>query len=972
MKHPCSEPILQSQSGIAELRDEVERLRAQLETERAHRDVALAAKTEESIELRAALLSETTKTAELGSALAMAAARASALTSELYAMKLSTSWRLTRPARSVSEKLPWVVRQLRWLRRMALQAVRLWLGPRVRRQLQARRDLQLIAESNIVDRGWYLEQNPDLLRSGMDPALHYLQLGAAAGRNPNPLFDNEHYLGRYPDVRQAGMNPAIHYLRHGIREGRDPFPPFGSLRPPAGNRAAVRIETPMAPASSPDSLAPALLRVFRTLYPSDDVQPVRALYGVLARNGGCVASPAYFRDAPYLQVLRADVSRLARSRYSGAKLDASIVVPAYNNLVHTLCCISAVLSWPTRATFEIIVADDASTDATAEVMSSIGGVVRHHRNPANVGFLRNCNAGAERARGDVLVILNNDTVPLPGWLDELVDTLRLDPSVGLVGSKLLNSDGTLQEAGGIVWRDGSASNFGRGGDATSPPFNYCKDVDYASAASIAIRKADWLRLQGFDEIYSPAYCEDSDLAFRMRRLGLRTVYQPLSAVVHHEGVSHGRDLSKGIKAYQTRNSRVFFDRWKETLARENFPPGTDTVLARDRSRGRPRILFIDHYTPQPDRDAGSRTVYDYLTLFKAAGFHVMFWPQNMHFDRPYTTELQRRGIEVMYDTDTRTHFSEWLRSQAGPLQYVFISRPTIAADFIEEIRRETATKILFYGHDIHFRRLAKELEFSADPSIEAEMRSIEGIERDVWSRCDAIYYPSEEECDIVRAEHPGRSVQVIPPFQCENARLDATRERLRASGIPRSGRLLFVGGFRHRPNVDGILWFVHEVWPRIVASIPGCRLWIAGSSPPAEIMELAGPGIAVTGFLPDEALRELYEAAQVAIVPLRFGGGVKGKVIEALSYGTPLVATSTGMQGLSKLAEALGVCDTPEAFAGTVIDILRDPAAHIGRALAGVRFVEIAASAAAARAALALDVPELRRSDAKLDRPMDP
>ena len=118
----------------------------------------------------------------------------------------------------------------------------------------------------------------------------------------------------------------------------------------------------------------------------------------------------------------------------------------------------------------------------------------------------------------------------------------------------------------------------------------------------------------------PPYCEDADIAFQVRARGYRTLYQPQSALIHHEGRSHGRDLDSGIKAYQVINQQKLFERWRATLEADHFPNATDVFVARDRSRYKPHIVVIDHYIPQWDRDAGSRSTYLYIKLFCDHGF----------------------------------------------------------------------------------------------------------------------------------------------------------------------------------------------------------------------------------------------------------------------------------------------------------------------------------------------------------------
>ena len=908
------------QAELALRMTERDRLMAELAVRCAEIDVLcseLADRSAEAERHQAALAQANAQNDQLDAKLAQR-------TIEQNEMLVSTSWRITRPLRWAGRTFPASKRHARRLLKLAWWAVTFQLFSRLRARRARRLEAELVASSVLFDREWYIGRYPHVRATGLDPVLHYLDHGAAEGRRPSALFDGEWYLTKNPDVRGAGLNPLVHYLRHGR----------GEARAANGDGRVSPLERKAG------ELPPALERLLYALHDPEVIPAMQAMYRLIARHEGSEISTSKLAGLADVQALIAEIAALARARPAPERPDASIIIPVHDKLIYTLCCLNALLIGTSRSSFEIIVADDLSADATPDVVGAIGGVVRRRRNAENLGFTRNCNQAAASARGDVVVLLNNDTIPLPGWLDELVATLRADVSIGLAGCKLVNADGTLQEAGGIVWSDGSAWNFGRGDDAAAPQYNYVKDVDYMSGAAIAVPKPVWERLGGFDELFEPAYCEDTDLAFRVRAVGLRTVYQPFSAVVHHEGISHGRDQSRGVKSYQVRNNRRFFERWRATLEAENIPSGGNVALARDRSRGGPRILFIDHYIPQPDRDAGSRTVCDYLRLFKTAGFHVVLWPQNLYFDRAYATALQRQGIEVQYDLISCMSFADWLRAHGSDLDYVFLSRALVAIDYVDAVRHATAAKILFYGHDIHFKRLGKEFEVTGQHAVREEMIRCERIERQVWSKCDAIYYLSRTECDFVHALHPDKSVQVIPPFLYETARLRRVRERLLGAGIPRSQRLIFVGGFRHRPNVDAMLWFVREVWPRIVSSVPSSRFVIAGSFPPAEIQALAGRDVTVTGFITDEELCELYQSAQIAVVPLRFGAGVKGKVIEALSYGTPVVATSIGAQGLVDAHNFLDVCDTPAEFAATVVEILRDPASRTVNALAGLDFVE--------------------------------
>ena len=270
----------------------------------------------------------------------------------------------------------------------------------------------------------------------------------------------------------------------------------------------------------------------------------------------------------------------------------SIVIPVYNQFAYTYHCVEAILKHSGDVTYEIIVADDASTDLTTEIESILPGV-RCVTTPKNLRFLRNCNHAAKYAVGKYVLFLNNDTQVQPDWLSPLVSLIESAPDIGMVGSKLIYPDGSLQEAGGILWRDGSAWNYGNGQNPALPEFNYVKETDYISGAAIMLPLAVWRECGGFDEAFAPAYCEDSDLAFAVRQKGYRVLYQPKSAVVHFEGVSNGTDTSSGLKKYQVENTVKFRKKWKNIL--DAHPEnGEDVFHARDKSFGKKTLVMVDH------------------------------------------------------------------------------------------------------------------------------------------------------------------------------------------------------------------------------------------------------------------------------------------------------------------------------------------------------------------------------------------
>jgi GT2 family glycosyltransferase len=257
----------------------------------------------------------------------------------------------------------------------------------------------------------------------------------------------------------------------------------------------------------------------------------------------------------------------------------SVVIPVFNKCELTLQCLDAIASVGARATFEVIVVDDASTDGTSQRLAQRGDRVRVISKPANRGFADSCNQGAAAARGTYILFLNNDTIPLRGWLDGMVDELESHPSVAAVGAKLLYSDGLVQHAGVLFERDSGnpyhPSRFLRHDD---PRVNRRRELQAVTAACLMIRTRWFRDCGGFSEDYQTGY-EDLDLCLKIRRRGGHIVYQPKSTLVHLESQTPGR------MRHDTENRTLFFERWADQLLSDEddyyFQDGMRILRRRD-------------------------------------------------------------------------------------------------------------------------------------------------------------------------------------------------------------------------------------------------------------------------------------------------------------------------------------------------------------------------------------------------------
>jgi GT2 family glycosyltransferase/glycosyltransferase involved in cell wall biosynthesis len=678
------------------------------------------------------------------------------------------------------------------------------------------------------------------------------------------------------------------------------------------------------PLAETPHLSPAVLGLYDRRPDDHIVRACQAGTSFFAQYGLLGDSPN-FRGAADSLKARA----IGRTKSDSAP-DVSIIIPIYGQLAYTLNCLDSLLAHNSRYQFEILIGDDASPDESFQFLSDLPEIqyIKHAR---NLGFIGNCNSTARSANGRFLVLLNNDTRVADGWLDELIDSFNLFPDAGLIGSKLYYPDASLQEAGGIVWQDGSAWNYGRNDDPNRPAYTYARQVDYVSGAAIALPSDLWNTLGGFDARYSPAYYEDTDLAFRVREQGLEVWMQPLSGVVHYEGITSGTDTQSGVKAYQTTNQQTFLSRWGHAL-RDHRPNGENPLLERERKVSK-RVLIIDVTAPTPNQDAGSVVVVQTIAVFQALGYKVTYLPlDNWLYQPTYLDPLRRSGVECLY-SPFELDLDAYLAREAHLFDVVHVFRFEVLRRALPSIQKHASrAKLVFNNQDLHYLRVSRQAEIEGSASLRVEARIIKTAEIKAMNGADVICTLSQQEKMVLDQEPDLKRPVVTIPYMID---LPPNEPDLNSQ----RNDILFLGGYGHSPNIDAAKWLVTEIWPLVRSHISNARLILAGANPTAEVLALAATDIDVPGRIED--LAPVFAGARVFVAPLRYGAGVKGKIYSAFGYGVPVITTSIGAEGmgLTHNTHAL-IADDAEAIARAIIQLASDDHAWTSLATAARAFVE--------------------------------
>jgi O-antigen biosynthesis protein len=327
-----------------------------------------------------------------------------------------------------------------------------------------------------------------------------------------------------------------------------------------------------------------------------------------------------------------------------------------------------------------------------------------------------------------------------------------------------------------------------------------------------------------------------------------------------------------------------------------------------------RVLWIDLQIPMPDRDSGSVRAIHLLRVLKDLGCQVSFAALSTKPQPEYAKALQQMGVEVL--EAARSHFvQDWLQRHGDRLDHVILSRLPVAEALFDRVRAMApSARIIFDTVDLHWLREERQARLSGDPEALEQALLMKGREISVTNSADETWVVSPAESGILRNNGCIAPVKVISNIVdiCPPQR-----------GFDERSGFLFIGSFRHRPNVDAVEYFMTEIYPLLPADLHRVPFYIIGENPPESIARFASEQVMVTGHLP--SVEESFEQARLSVAPLRFGAGVKGKINQSMAHGVPVIASPIAAEGMDLDAcRELPVCASPTDFARTIASVYHD------------------------------------------------
>ena len=663
----------------------------------------------------------------------------------------------------------------------------------------------------------------------------------------------------------------------------------------------------ISPSTSSKDLLPFLRNAPLDWYPA-----IEELLNNVKKNG-------HPNDTDLIQSLVQRVAEVVQKSNNKPEIaEITICIPAYNNFLEVATCVESIATHPSRIHYQILIADDASPDCNFSPLGNIPGITVL-RNNSNLGYINNVNAATNNISTEFILTLNQDTIVCPGWLDELVLEMQHDPLNSVVGPCVLSPQFAIQEAGGLIFNDASAAHRGRGFDVNDPRFSFSREVDYVSGCAMLIRTSVWKQFGGLNNDLSPAYYDDVDFCIRAHQAGMFVRYTPLAFVIHAEGTSMGRDKADGNspKSFQLVNQVKVATTHQSSLSSHTDFDNSPRVETHYRNRQ--RIVCIFDTVPRSDRDGGS---IDFELFVN------------------YLIQLDYEVIALFIHQATLEDTSAWRAVGVCCAKYdsalgrKVIEESTIICSFgtmvaIKLCADRISDKIwIHHTSDIVTRRVESFITLTANQTHQStlDLRWNLGLPRDVETMWrlekptlelpSAVLIVTDNDLQYVRQRGAVGNFIHFPIFRGAPTS-PVSVEPLNQLTVG------FVGSFLHSPNIDAVQYFLETTWPIIIEKLPDAKflIWGSGLNDDQKSAWSMVPSVEVRGWF--ATWNDVVAETRVLVSPLRFGAGMKHKVVSNLIHGRPVVGTYISFEGFqTALLNDTIMTDDPSQMAKSTIEIL--------------------------------------------------
>ncbi len=503
-----------------------------------------------------------------------------------------------------------------------------------------------------------------------------------------------------------------------------------------------------------------------------------------------------------------------------------------------------------------------------------------------------------RLSGRKVLVLTNGSAVSSESVHELIDTERQMGAV--IGSKSVIADGSIVQAGYVIQNGNVIVSYGCGKRASEPEYEYVRECDAVACNGTFL-----------DVVYADIFLkclenykslEEAAVAFSMamREQHVKIIFQPFCLIIEKQKLEPECYIrNPGLAAKCVRYLKY------------HSAPTEELFWQANRGNCFCRTLIADTSVAKYDTNAGNLSTYNYIQVFQELGMWMIYIPDNFEYACRYVMHFQKMGIFVVYGRRWRENWKILLKKLLPQIAYAFLNRPETAVKYVEMLRKNSDAIIVHYGHDLHYLRLEREYGITGDEKLLEEAAHYKKLEYDLISKVDVTGYPSIAEVNLMKKIFPEACIELFPLYFYKNVRKEMVQEN-------RAG-ILFVGGFSHRPNVDAAVWLVEEILPQLRRSGIKDTVYLAGSNPTETVWELQRQDVVVTGYVTEQELQAYYDQCFAVVIPLRFGAGMKGKVLEAMYAGIPVVTTDIGAEGLVEVEKVIGIGNTVEQIVSKIV-----------------------------------------------------